>query len=138
VAGKLGCHNREMAESNVELARRGYEAARRGDLDAIREFLDPEVKWHAGDRSAPTACHNREQALEFMRRARARRGIGELVDVVDAGEQVIVIMRPPPEGGEPAALSANLTTFRNGKAVEMVHYPSPAEAFAAAGIVGAN
>lgn len=123
-----------MAETNVELARRGYEAARRGDLDAIREFLDPEVRWHGGDPAAPGACHNREQALEFIRQARVRRGIGELVDVVDAGEQVVVIMRPPPEDGEPAALSANLTTFRHGKVVEMVHYPSPAEAFSAAGI----
>lgn len=27
-----GCHDRGMAETNVELARRGYEAALRGDL----------------------------------------------------------------------------------------------------------
>jgi hypothetical protein len=56
-----------MTESNVELARRGFEAALSGDLDAIREFLDPEVKWHGGDPSAAGACHNREQALESMR-----------------------------------------------------------------------
>jgi len=74
-----------MAQSNVELARRGYEAALRGDLDAIREFLHPDVKWHGGDPSAAGACQNREQALEFIRRARGRRGIGELVEIVDAG-----------------------------------------------------
>jgi ketosteroid isomerase-like protein len=123
-----------MAEANIELARRGYEAALRGDLDAIGEFLDPDVKWHGGDLSASGACHNRAQALEFMRRARGRRRLGELVDVVGAGDKVVVIMRPPAEDGEEGALSANLTTFRDGKAIEMVHYPNPADALAAAGV----
>jgi ketosteroid isomerase-like protein len=123
-----------MSRANVELARRGYDAALRGDLDAIREFLDADVKWHGGDPSAPGACHNREQALEFMRQARSRRGVGELVDVMDAGDRVVVIMRPPAEEGEHAQLSANLTTFRDGKAIEMVHYPNPQDALAAAGL----
>jgi ketosteroid isomerase-like protein len=122
-----------MTDSNVELARRGFEAARTGDVDAVREFLHPDVKWHGGDPSAVGACHNREQALQFMRQARGRRRIGELIDIVDAGDKVVVITRPPSEDGEPAALSANLTTFRDGKAIEMVHYPNPEDALAAAG-----
>jgi ketosteroid isomerase-like protein len=121
-----------MSESNVELARRGYEAVLRGDLDAIREFLDPEIKWHGGDPSAEGACRNREQVLHFMSRARSRGGVGELVDVVGAGDRVVVIMRPRSEGGEPAAVIANLTTFRDGRAIEMVHYPDPEDALAAA------
>jgi ketosteroid isomerase-like protein len=121
-----------MSESNVELARRGYEAALRGDLDVIGELLDPDVMWHGGDPTAEGSCHNREEALEFMRQARARRGVGELVDVIDAGDRVVVIMRPPSVAGEPAALSANLTTFRDGKVIEMVHYPEPDDALAAA------
>jgi ketosteroid isomerase-like protein len=125
-----------MTETNVELARRGFEAALRGDLDAVREFLDPEVKWHGGNPSAAGACRNREQALEFMRQARGRRAIGQLVDVRGAGDKVVVIMRPPSEGGEPAALSANLATFRGGKVIEMVHYPNPDDALAAAGALG--
>jgi ketosteroid isomerase-like protein len=123
-----------MTESNAETARRGFQAALSGDVDALREFLDPDVKWHGGDPSAPGACTNREQALEFMRRARGRRRLGELIDVVDAGDKVVVIVRPPSENGEPTALSANLTTFRNGKAIEMVHYPNPEDALAAAGV----
>jgi ketosteroid isomerase-like protein len=123
-----------MTESNVELARRGFEAATRGDLDTLREFLDPDVKWHGGDPSAAGACHNRGQALQFMRQARGRGEIGELVDIRDAGDKVVVIVRPPAQGGEPGALSANLTTFGDGKAIEMVHYPNPADALAAAGI----
>lgn len=123
-----------MSETNVELARRGYEAALRGDLDVIREFLDPEVKWHGGDPSAAGACRNRDEALAFMRQARARRGMGELVEVIDAGDQVVVIMRPVPAGDGPPELSANVTTFRAGKVIEMVHYPDPDDALAAAGV----
>jgi ketosteroid isomerase-like protein len=121
-----------MVQSNVELARRGYEAALRGDLDTIREFLHPDVRWHGGNPEATGACRNRDQALEFMRRARGRRGVGELVDIVDAGEKVVVIIRPPSSGDEPSALSANVTTFRDGKVVEMVHYTNPEDAFVAA------
>jgi ketosteroid isomerase-like protein len=111
-----------MAESNTELARRGYEAASRGDLDTVRELLHPSVKWHGGDPSALSACHNRVEAAEFMRQAPGRRGVGELVEVVGAGDEVVVILRPLGGEGEESALSANLTTFRDGKAIEMVHY----------------
>jgi ketosteroid isomerase-like protein len=123
-----------VSKSNVELARRGYEAAQRGDLDTVREFLDPEVAWHGGDPSAQGACRNREQAIEFMRHALNHQLLGELVDIVDAGNQVVVIMRATSPNGEPAALVANLTTFRDGKAVEMRHFSDPADALAAAGV----
>jgi ketosteroid isomerase-like protein len=120
-----------MSQELVELARRGYEAVRRGDLDTISEFLDPDVKWHAGDPSA--GCQNRKQALGWMRGRGDRGPIGELVDVIDAGEKVVVIMRRIGEDGQPE-LVANVTTFRDGKAIEMVHYVDPAEARRAAGV----
>jgi ketosteroid isomerase-like protein len=131
-AGPTWCHNGGVTETNVERARRGYEAALRGDFDVISAFLAPDVKWHGGDPSAPGACRNREQALEFMRQAAGRRGVGELIEIVDAGDKVVVIMRPPSKQGEHAALSANLTTFRDGKVIEMVHYANPEDALAAA------
>jgi ketosteroid isomerase-like protein len=130
----LRCETGGMTETNVELARRGYEAALHGDLDAIRGLLDADVKWHGGDPSAPGACQNRDQALEFMRQARSRRGVGEFVDALGAGDKVVVIMRPPAHGGEQSELSAKLTTFRDGKVVEMVHYAKPEDALAAAGL----
>jgi ketosteroid isomerase-like protein len=122
-----------MAETNVELARRGYEAVMRGDFDTIRDLMDPDLKWHAGDPSAKYACRNREEALQFMQRAQ-RRGPGELLDVIDAGDKVVVIMRPPADETGPPALTANVTTFRAGKVVEMVHYPDPQDALAAVGV----
>jgi hypothetical protein len=114
-----------MSESNVELARRGYEAALRGDLDVIGELLDPDVMWHGGDPTAEGSCHNREEALEFMRQARARRGVGELVDVIDAGDRVVVIMRPPSVAGEPAALSANPRPSATERSSRWSTTPSP-------------
>jgi ketosteroid isomerase-like protein len=122
-----------MTESNVELARRGYEAVMRGDLNAISEILDPDVKWHAGDPAS--GCQNRKQTLGFMSQNWMRRGgpPGELVELIGAGDKVIVIMRRFGDEGE-SELVANLTTFRDGKVIEMVHYPDPDEARAAAGV----
>jgi ketosteroid isomerase-like protein len=122
-----------MTETNVALARRGFEAAVRGDFDAIGGLLDDDVKWHGGDPTAPGSCQSRLQALGFMRRAQSRGRLGQLVDVVGVGDKVVVIMRPGSERtGEPAPVVANLTTFRAGKVVEMVHYPNPEDALAAA------
>ena len=123
-----------MSAENVKLARRGYEAMLHNDLDTIAELLAPEVKWHGGDPDAQGACRNRGEAVAFMRQAAARRRLGELVDVVDAGERVVVILRRGAEAGEPGELVANLTTIRDGKVVEMVHYPDPAVALSAAGV----
>jgi ketosteroid isomerase-like protein len=124
-----------MVDDNVELARRGFAAALRGDLAAIGDLLDPEVSWHGGDPSAAGSCHNRDQALRFMRQSEViRGGRFELVDVVGAGDKVIVIMRRPSEGTELAEPVANLATFRDGKVIEIVHYPNVAEALAAAGV----
>jgi ketosteroid isomerase-like protein len=123
-----------VSETNIELARRGFQAATAGDFDAIALLLDGDVKWHGGDPSAAGACQNRGQALEFMRRAHKHGRLGELVDVVAAGDKVIVVMRPPSQDGEQITPVANLTTFRDGKVIEMVHYPSPEDALAAAGI----
>ncbi len=114
-----------MSANNVDLARRGYEAALRGDLGVIGELLDPDVRWHGGDPAAPSSCHNRGEALAFMRQVRARRGVGELVDVIDAGDRVVVVMRPPSVDGEPATLSANLTTFREARSSRWSTTPTP-------------
>jgi len=119
-----------MSERNVELARAGFEAASRGDFEVIGELLAEDVRWHGGDPDASGSCANREQALAFLRGRAARRPgpLPQLVDVIDAVDQVVVVMRLPT--GEQIA---NLTTFRDGKVVEMVHYPDPAAALAAVG-----
>jgi ketosteroid isomerase-like protein len=121
-----------MAETNADRARRGFEAALGGDLDVIADLLDPDVKWHGGDPNSQDACRNRDQALKVMRAALGRRPPVELVDVIDAGERGVVVIRPGSSSGEPTTTVANLTRFRDGKVVEMVHYPNPDDAIAAA------
>ena len=118
----------------MELARRGFEAALRGDVATMEVLLAPDVRWHGGDPGAPGACSNRDEALAFMHRSEAiRGGRVELVDVVAAGDRGVVVMRPPSDGERPAPLVANLTTFRDGKVVEIVPYPNADDALAAAG-----
>lgn len=122
-----------QTRSNIDRAREGYQAILRGDLDAVRELLDPDVKWHGGDPSS--GCQNRMQTLHWMRQNWVRRGAppGRVVEMLDAGDKVVVIMRRTGDDGEPE-LVANLTTFRDGKVLEMVHYPNPDDARAAAGL----
>jgi ketosteroid isomerase-like protein len=118
-----------MTETNVDRARRGFDAALNGDLAVIAELLDPDVRWHGGDPTAEGACHNREQALSFMRASEViRGGRFELVDVVGADDNVVVIIQPP-SAPSPVAIVA---TFRDGAVVEMVHYADPADALDAA------
>jgi ketosteroid isomerase-like protein len=122
-----------MTSDNVQLARQGFEALKRGDLSQAEALLDEHVKWHVGDPNAVGACRSRSEALAYMRRPE-RRGPGELVDVIDAGDRVIVITQPPPSGPQPEPLHAQITTFRDGKVIEMVGYPTVEDALAAAGV----
>lgn len=119
--------------TNAELARSGWEAALRGDFHVVAEMLDPQVKWHGGDPAGPGSCQNRDQALAFMSRARQGQPLAELVDVRDAGDKVVLILRRRSRDGQPEVV-ANLTSFRDGKVVEMVHYEDPSDALAAAGL----
>lgn len=112
----------------MDRARRGFDAINRGDYETVRELLHPEVKWHGGNPA--DGCLDRDQVLAFMQRAERPSGIVEVVEFVDAGDQVVVVLRAPRD----AQLRANLTTFRDGLVVEMVHFEDPSEALAAAGV----
>lgn len=58
----------------------------------------------------------------------------ELVDVVEAGDRVVVVMAPRPSDADPQpGRTANLATFRDGLVIEMAHYDDAAEALAALG-----
>ena len=121
-----------MLRTNSEIARQGFAAIARGDYDAIAAFLDPDVKWHGGN--PQDGCQNREQALAWIRSRPQRVGepMPELIDVVEAGDRVVVIMQPHPSAADPAPRrTANLTRFRDGRAVEMVHYDDAAAALEA-------
>ncbi len=131
----MGARIVPMSESNVERARRGFEAVLRGDLELLRELLDPDVTWHGSEGLTTDSCQCREDVLRFIAQAIERGAIGELVDVIAVGDDVVVLMRPQPSAdGSPAPLRANITRFRGGRAVELVAFDSPAEALASAGL----
>lgn len=125
-----------MDESKTELARRGWEAASRGDFDLLASILDADVKWHGGDPTAEGTCQNRSQALHWMERARSARPMPELIDAREAGDKVVLVLRPRVAEGEEAQLTANVSTFRDGKVVEMVHFERAEDALHAVGLEG--
>jgi len=125
--------NRRVPTSNAALVREGFAAVTRGDFDVIAGLLDADVKWHGG---APgSGCQNREQTLAFMRAA-LRRTRPQLVDVIEAGpDRVVVVLQPQRVEGDPVPpRRANVTTLRDGRVIEMVAYATPEQACAAAGV----
>jgi ketosteroid isomerase-like protein len=113
-----------VSEANVVIARNAYEAIARGDGHPTWDMLDAAVTSRSADALAGGARHGRRDVLKFMRRAVDDGSAGELVDVIDAGSQVIVVLRPPLLGGVQPAMRANLATFRDGRVIEMVAYRS--------------
>jgi ketosteroid isomerase-like protein len=123
-----------VSETNVELARRGFAAIAAGDLEAVGELMAPDVKWHAGDPDSNYACHNREEALAFMHARQTPRRIGRLLEVIDVGDRVVVVMQPLEEDGVTPPPRAILTTLRDGQVAEMVGFESREAALASAGL----
>lgn len=133
IAGR--CDNRGMSAGDVELLRRAWEAFARGDLDAATEVLDSQVRWYgAGDLDGEGACHNRAEALAFIRRSLADGVTADALDFRDAGDRVVVLVqtRQPPEWCEQAEAHGEVVTVRDGKVTEIVVYPTVDEALAAA------
>jgi ketosteroid isomerase-like protein len=126
-----------MAAADVELLRRAWAAFARGDVEAATDVLDPQVRWYGSDAEPPDdGCHNRDEALAFVRRALDDGVTAEALEFRDAGDRVVVVLQrhQPPEWGERPAPHGEVVTVRNGKVVEMVVYPNVDEALAAAGL----
>ena len=126
-----------MSPSDVEVLRRAWEAFARGDVEAATEALDPEVRWYAaGEPDGEGACHNREDAAAFLRRALADGLTAELLDIREAGERLVAVIHThaPPEWERSPDPHGELITVRDGRITEMVIYPTVEAALAAAGL----
>jgi ketosteroid isomerase-like protein len=126
-----------VTASDVQLVRRAWDAFARGDIAAASAVLDPEVRWYAaGEPDGHGACHNRQQALAFMRRALADGLTAELLDVRNAGDRLVAVVHthPPPEWEPSPEPHGELITVRDGNITEMVVYASLDDALAAAGL----
>jgi ketosteroid isomerase-like protein len=124
--------------SNIEIIFSDYlDAIRRGDIDALAARLAPEVT-HRGVR-ADLICPDRESVLERMRsRARQVPDV-EAIELVAAGDRVVMSVRAagigvPERDEDPARGQASVVfTLRDGLITAMQDYISRADALAAAG-----
>jgi ketosteroid isomerase-like protein len=124
-----------MSATDIELLRGAWAAFERGEIDAATEVLDPDVRWYGvGEPDAEGACHNREQARTFIRRALEDGVSTELLDIADAGEHRLVLIlhaHVPADWGERGP-HGEVVTVRDGKVSEMVVYPTVEDALTAA------
>ena len=121
-----------MADSDVEVVRRGFEAVARRDFEAVSRLLDSDVTWHgAEDKDNEGGCHNRDEALAFIRGA-LKQGISiELQGVRDLGDRVLAVLQTTGAGAK-ADSHGELVSVRDGKVVGLVVYATVEEAVAAA------
>jgi ketosteroid isomerase-like protein len=126
-----------MTASDVELVRSAWDAFSRGDVTAATTVLDPDVRWYgAGDPEGEGACHNRDEAAAFIRRALADGLTAELLDVRDAGERLVAVIHThaPPEWERSPEPHGEVITVHDGRVLEMVVYPTVEDALAAVGL----
>jgi ketosteroid isomerase-like protein len=130
-----------MSHENVEFLRQGYEALERGDMEAFtalsRERLGPDFDFHhvwdgrvfkGFEGTQEWVADTRDTWEEYRQ---------ELKEIVDLGENVVVVLRVSARGGGsgvPVAQElAVLWTFENEKPVRARSFTSRAEALEAAG-----
>lgn len=126
---------RSKRAQDLELLRGAWEAFAAGDLEAATAALDPHVRWYAADEpDADGTCHNRGEAVAFLRRARADGVSAELLELREVGDRIVSIIQThiPPDWGDQPPPHGEVVTIRHGKIVEMVVYPTVEEALQAA------
>jgi uncharacterized protein len=129
-----------MSEENVEIIRRCFEAYARGDLATSIVDFDPEVEFDMTFRPEGRTFQGHEGVAEGMRTwTGAFEGwTFEVQDVIDAGDQVLVITRESGRGKgsgiEVDQVVFHLARLRHGKVVHWKLYLNRAEALEAAGL----
>lgn len=123
-----------MASGDLDLLRRGWDAVARGDLDAVSDLFDPRVRWRGADGEEHDGCHDREEALAFIRRALDDGVTSELLDLREVGDHIVASLQThtPAEWGPDREPHGELITLRAGKVAQMVVYPTVDDALAAA------
>jgi len=135
-----------MSQEAVERIRRGYEAFNRGDLTGAAKDFDPNIEWRIPFQlpdSPPDETYRGPQGvIRFWETWRAAFDdfCVELEEIIDAGDQVIVIAgvrgRGAGSGAEVRSPSFPQvwTMGDDGRPVRVEMFPSRAEALEAAGL----
>jgi ketosteroid isomerase-like protein len=133
-----------VPRENVEIVRKVYDAAARRDALTLLGFYDPEVEFDSsrvhGSLMGGAVYHGHEG---LRRWARDWYEAWELIEydveeLIDAGEHVIAVVTVRGRGRASAAevewtRHGGVWTFRDGKVVRVVWFPTREEALAAAG-----
>jgi len=138
-----------MSQANVELIRRMYglgDAMSLDDLlaalpELIPEFADPEIEWIESTNRIDRRYRGYEggvrQAMEHWLEQFDQYSY-ELQEIVDCGDDVLVIAREEGRGGTSGATvtaeSYQLFTVRDGKVVRFRGFPDRGSALEAAGV----
>jgi len=113
----------------MDRARAGLAAWQRGDLTSLADLLDPEVEllsWEPG----PWDCRGKEAVLELLAERVSVREAGSDIDVIDAGDEQLVVSRRRIDHSE-LDPPATLVTFVNGHVVKMEQFRRKTEAMSA-------
>jgi SnoaL-like domain len=124
-----------MGNPDLELLRGAWQAFAAGDLEAVAAALHPQVRWYAADEpDGDGTCHNRDEALAFLRRTVADGVSAELLELREVGDRILTIIQThvPPDWGETPPPHGELVSVRDGKIAEMVVYPTVDDALLAA------
>jgi ketosteroid isomerase-like protein len=130
-----------MSQENVEFLRQGYEALERGDMEAFtelsRERLGPEFDFHhVWDGRVFKGFEGTQEWVSDTRET-WKNYRQELEEIVDLGENVVVVLRVSARGGGsgvPVAQElAVVWTFEDERPVRARSFTSRAEALEAAG-----
>ena len=130
-----------MSRENVELVKRAYEAFNTGGVDAILEYMDPEIVWEDLDALPDAGKYRGHEAFRESVR-QFYDAFGELSftgeEFIDAGDDVVVAHRWHGSGrssGTPfEGLVWNVMTVRDGKLVRRRGFTERKAALAAVGL----
>ena len=126
-------------ESNIEIVFSDWlDAMRRGDVETMANRLAPDVV-HEGIRPG-MLCTNRDQVLSMARRTSERLPVPEAIELVAAGDHVVMSVRGPGIGvpadeqsDEPRGEATVVFTLEGGQIVHMQDYLHRSDALEAVG-----
>ena len=130
-----------MSRENVEIVRRAAEEYNRTGVEALHDFLHPDVEFTEDSRFPEAGVYRGRDAVETYFREFRQQMAGhslELEEMVDAGEEVVAVIRERARGTSSDAevewRAAFVWTMQGGMAVRGRAYLDPAEALEAVGL----
>jgi ketosteroid isomerase-like protein len=136
-----------MSQENVEIVRTLMEGFQHRQHERAFEFYDPEIEWDASNvgQVVPDLAgvyRGHEGVRTYWRRwLSAWSDLHfEIQDVVDAGDQVVVLVRNQRQWGRRSGIATELPpygivfTMRGGKVIRWRSYPDQGAALEAAGL----